>query len=210
MAVLLASTGWAGAQTPPQPQDKQQVGALPELWTWIEGKFDSSKLKEGGTVTVHTMQGWVYQSCGVVAETKLTGTVTSAKTWDDNARWTEVSLRFTADCADGTKVPLILTAAFYPLDPEKSQMDIYKAYPAGLGSGATGRQSTDLGRMPVSGWKPEAQMPLAKMGEVQRIPHLTLGVAKGPKESTVLRSTEKKLRLDAATRLVFVPVPGSR
>lgn len=202
----LAAWGMAGAAG--QAAAVPEKEALPEMWTTLQGRLESGRLKAGDTVAVQLMDGWVYRTCGVDGGAVVKGVVTSAQD-QPPARGTELSLRFTADCIDGTKIPLILMAVYFPLEDDKSAMDVFKAMPTGIGPGATGRSSTDLSRMPSSAQE-HPVLPLARMGEVQRIPHLTLGVASGAQAATALRSTAKKLRLEKGTRLVFVPVPGSR
>ena len=201
VAVLAVGAVCAGAQA------KSEKTPLPELWTALETKLDATKLKEGDTVAVRVIGPWVYRSCGIAEGVKLKGKVVKAKAWEDGARWTELSLEFEGVCADGKTVPLILMAVFYPEERQKTQMDEFNAMPQGIGAGASGRQSTNLGTLPSPGQGGRDPLPLAKMGEVERLGHLTLAVAKGPGGSTTMSVPEKKLRLDAATRLAMVPVP---
>lgn len=190
------------AQTPDKPP-------LPELWAALPAKFDSDKVKAGDEVTARVMQSWVYMTCGVNEGTVLRGKVVAVEPWSDGTKATTLAISFEAQCLNKTKHGLILMAVFWPGEKEKSQMDTYMAMPQGLGAGASGRQMTNLESMPSPGPGPTESLPLARMGEVQRIRHLTLGVAKGPHGSTSLVCGDKRLRLDAGTRLAFVPVPDA-
>ena len=188
------------AQDPAKPP-------LPELWAALQTKFDSDRVKAGDEVTARVMQSWVYMTCGVNEGTVLHGKVIAVGPWTDSAKATTISMSFEAPCLDKSSRGLVLMAVFYPQEKEKSQMDTYMAMPQGIGAGASGRQATNLDAMPSPGAGPAEKLPVAKLGEVQRIRHLTLDVAKGPHGSTSLVSSEKHLRLDAGTRLAFVPVP---
>jgi len=177
------------------------------MWTKLETRLDSARLKPGDAVRVAVSQGWVYGTCGVQGSSTLEGNVIEVTAATDPKAATEVSLSFTADCGNGAKKPLILIAVYYPIDDGKSQMDLYNSMPAGLGPGATGRQSTNLDSLPSPDAGTAQQPPLAKIGEVKGMKHLSLAVAKGAKGSTVLSSTDRRMRLEPGTRLVLVPVP---
>jgi hypothetical protein len=203
LLLLAVSAALASAQA----TDK---AALPEMWTAIQGKLDASHLKVGDTLQAKVLQGWVYQSCGVAEDAVLKGTVSAVNPWKDSSRATELTVSFEAECVNGARQPLVLMAVFYPLEADKSQMEVFKEMPAGIGAGSSGRQSTDIGRLPAPGDAPRPAMPLAGFGEVKRVAHLTLEVAKGPGGSTTLHSTDKKIKLDDHTRLVLVPVPAAK
>lgn len=185
----------------------EQKPPLPELWTTLQSKLDSRKLKVGDEITVRASQSWVYLTCGVSEGVILHGRVVSKSDWSSNSKSTELAVRFDAPCENGVKAPLVLIAVFYALDPEKGQMETYMSMPQGIGPGATGRQSTSIDSLPSPGVDGQQQLPLAKLGEVKRMGHLTLGVGKGAQGSTTLFTRDKRLRLEQGTRLAFVPVP---
>jgi hypothetical protein len=199
--LLLTSPAIAGGmQTQPKPP-------LPELWTTLQTKFDSQKLQVGDVISARASQSWVYLTCGVSEGVILHGRVISKSEWSESFKSTILAVRFEAPCENGVKAPLVLIAVFYALDPEKGQMETYMSMPQGIGPGASGRQSTPLNTLPSPGADGQQNLPLAKLGEVKRIGHLTLGVGKGAQGSTTLVSTDKRLRLEPGTRLAFVPVP---
>ena len=198
--VCLSVSGSSKAQDPAKPP-------LPELWATLQAKFDSDKIKAGDELTAQVMQSWVYGTCGVNEGTVLRGKIAAIEPWTDNSKAIKIAVSFEAQCLDHSKRVLMLMAVFYPAEKERSQMDTYMAMPQGIGAGASGRQSTNLESMPSPGPGPAQNLPLAKMGEVQRIRHFSLDVGKGQHGSTNLVSSDKRLRLDAGTRLVFVPVP---
>lgn len=206
--IVLASSFFA--LLPVLPAQTGARPALPELWTALEGKLDATKLNVGDTVSVRTLANWVYQTCGLEQNTLLRARVTAVRAFDPALKSATLALAFAAPCMDGSRQPLVLMAVFYPDEAAKSQMDVFNAMPQGIGAGASGRQSTDIGRLPSPDPQPPAAMPLAKWGEVWRISHLSLEFNKGPEASTQFVTTEKKLRLNPATRLVLVPVPVAR
>jgi hypothetical protein len=180
---------------------------LPEMWTKLQAKLDSATVRPGDAVRAQVSQGWVYGTCGVQGGSTLAGEVEAVTAWTDAARASQVSISFTATCGNGEKKRLILIAVYYPIDDPKSQMDLYSSIPAGIGHGASGRQSTDLSALPTPGAGDVAPFPVAKIGEVKRINHLSLALAKGVSGSSVLASTDKRFRLLRGTRLVLLPVP---
>ena len=204
---LLCVAGILGSVAGAAPAQTSDKPPLPELWAALPAKFDSEKVKAGDELTARVMQSWVYGTCGVNEGTVLHGKVVAVDPWTDSTKATTIAVSFEALCLDKSKRGLVLMAAFWPGEKEKSQMDTYMAMPQGIGAGASGRQATNLESMPSPGAGPAENLPLAKMGEVQRLRHLSLGVAKGPQGSTNLVSNDKRLRLDAETRLAFVPVP---
>lgn len=185
----------------------QQNPSLPELWTTLQAKLDSQKLRAGDEIAVRTGQSWVYLTCGLSEGVLLHGRVLSRSDWTANSRTTVLAVRFEAPCSSGIKLPLVLIAVYYALDPEKGQMETYMAMPQGIGPGATGRQSTSIDSLPTPGVDGQQHLPLAKWGEVKRIGHLTLGVGKGADGSTTLICSSKRLRLEQGTRFAFIPVP---
>lgn len=180
---------------------------LPEMWTKQKAKLDSATVKPGDEVRVQVSQGWVYGTCGVQAGTTLAGQVEAVSAWTDIAKASEVAISFTATCGNGEKKPLILIAVYYPIDDGKSQMELYSSMPAGIGPGASGRQSTDISALPSPDAGRDEQLSVAKVGEVKGIRHLSLAVAKGVNGSSVLASSDRRFRLEPGTRLVLVPVP---
>ena len=127
--------------------------------------------------------------------------------WTAAQQSTEVAVSFTASCGNGEKKRLILIAIYYPIEDAKSQMELYSSLPTGIGPGASGRQSTNLSALPTPDAGSDEQLSVAKIGEVKRIKHLSLAVEKGVNGSSVMASSERRLRLEPGTRLVLLPVP---
>jgi hypothetical protein len=189
-----------------QLSGKSSKTPLPEMWATLAARLDSESFKEGDLFRLQVAQSWVYGTCGVSEGALLEGRVASVSAWSTTKKVSEASVTFSALCQDGSREPLVLIAAFYRFEEARGQMDLYNAMPQGLGSGASGRQSTDLGRLPSPNSSPEPFSP-AKYGEVKGLRHLTLQVGTGPHGSTVLSVTDKRLRLEKGTRLVLVPCP---
>lgn len=208
--VLVLAFGLPGPAAQGQASPSAQVDSrppLPEMWTTLQAKLDSDKVKPGDAVRAQVSQGWVYGTCGVQGGSTLEGTVVAVSALDGATKTSEISVSFAAACGDGTKRRMILIAVYYPLENGNGQMDLYNSMPAGLGPGATGRQNINLNSLPSPDSGTFVQLPLAKIGEVKGLKHLSLAVAKGAKGSSVLSSTDKRLRLVPGTRLVLVPVP---
>jgi hypothetical protein len=205
--IVCVLIGWSLLSAHGQEPAKQLHEPLPEMWTKLESRLDSANTKVGDAIKVRVTQGWAYQGCEVAGGAILEGTVAEVVSWSKDSKLNEVSLGFTATCANQATIPVILMAVFSAGDEERSQMDIYNAMPSGIGPGASGRQSTNISAIPSAGSQSE-ELPLAKFGEVKGIRNLSLGVAKGLKQSTKLSSSSKRLRLEPGTRLAFVPVPG--
>jgi hypothetical protein len=193
----------AAGQTAPSPA----LPPLPEMWTKLQTKLDSAAVKPGDAVRVQVSQGWVYGTCGVQSGSTLAGDVEAVSAWTPAQQSSEVAVSFTATCGNGEKKQLILIAIYYPIEDAKSQMEMYSSLPTGIGPGASGRQSTNLSALPTPDAGSGEQLSLAKIGEVKRIKHLSLAVEKGVNGSSVLASSEKRLRLESGTRLVLLPVP---
>ena len=177
---------------------------LPELWTKLETPVDTRKAKPGDALVAVASDSWVYLTCGISVGAKVDGKVVAVVN-DSATGATKLSLRFDAPCENKTRAPLVLIAVFHPAD-SKGQMDMYMSMPQGIGAGASGRRSTKLDQLP-SPEQPAEQLPIAKIGEVIGIRHLSLGVGMGELGSTVLATPDKHLQLQAGTRLAFVPVP---
>jgi hypothetical protein len=193
----------AAGQTTP----KAALPPLAEMWTKLQSKLDSSTARPGDAVRAQVIQGWVYGTCGVQAGSTPEGKVEAVSAWTDAAKTSGISLSFTATCGNGEKKRLILIAVYSPIDEGKSQMELYSSMPAGIGPGASGRQSTDLSALPTPGAGNAQPLPLAKIGEVKHLNHLSLAVEKGVNGSSVLASTDRRLRLQPGTRLVLLPAP---
>jgi hypothetical protein len=202
--LILVFAAATGAQTPPKP-DKP---ALPEMWVKLTARVDLEKLKVGDAVPAVAAQSWVYQTCGVAAGYAVVGRVVSLSPWSDSSRTTEAAIAFAATCQDKSSIRLVLIALYNATDNGKSQMDLANSMPQGIGAGAYGRQSTNIEALPSPGAGDEI-FPLAKFGEVKGIRHVSVNVAKGPQGATIVSTSDKKLRLDAGTRLALVPVPRS-
>jgi hypothetical protein len=186
-------------QTPGKPSN--QPGS--ELWANLQGNFDSSKLKAGDTISAKVTYDWSIQGCIVWSGTMVTGKIVESKESSATAKTSEVSFRFVAPCSDGNTVPMDLIAALYAnSEGDKSQMDTYNAMPAGskLSGGMRSGVAADLVPSPSTGANPP---PTVKVGQVTGIKHLTLGVATGTQQNSVLSTTDKRLRLADGTRLAF-------
>ncbi len=181
-----------------------QKPPLPELWANLQTPIDTEKAKRGDAIIAVANDSWVYLTCGISVHAELNGkVVTVAK--DQASGGTKLSLRFDAPCENKTRAPLVLIAVYHPVDP-KGQMDMYMSMPQGIGAGASGRRSTKLDQLPSPDQPPE-QQPIAKLGEVKGIRHLSLAVGMGELGSTVLATPDRRLKLQTGTRLAFVPVP---
>ncbi|HTB97917.1 MAG TPA: hypothetical protein VK716_12970 [Terracidiphilus sp.] len=196
-----------GGSIPKVGAQAVQKPALPELWAALPTKFDSDKVRSGDEVMAIVANSWIYGICGVSTGDVLKGHVVSLTGWTDATKSNSVGMRFEVPCTDGKRKPVVLIAVYYPEEGAKGQMDTFMMMPQGIGAGASGRQSTDIGSMPSPGTGPAANLPLAKMGEVKGVRHLSLKVGGGEQGSTVLESSDKRLHLDKGTRLAFVPVP---
>jgi hypothetical protein len=139
----------------------------------------------------------------------LDGKVVAFTPWADSSHPMEVAIAFTAVCQNKDTATLILIALHYITDDDQSQSDMVSSLPQGLGVGAYGRASS--GASPLASLPSEdagkAIYPLAKIGEVKGLHHISLAVAKGPKGATLISTPDKKYRLDEGTRLALVPVP---
>ena len=105
----------------------------------------------------------------------------------------------------GRRVLVSLVAVLYAKDDGKSQMDVYNALPAGsqLGSGmGMGRSGVRTDVMPTPGSVQSPPSPV-KVGQVTGMRHLSLSVPTGVEQSANLKTTEKRLRMESGTRLVF-------
>ncbi len=194
------------ANAPAQPPAKAVLPALPEMWVKLPARLDLEKVKVGGTVDAVVAQGWVFRTCGVDSGTHLVGQIVAFAPWSDPGRTTEAAIAFTAVCQSKDKVPLILIALYSATESGKSQMDLANSMPQGIGPGAYGRTGPNVASLPSPGVGDEI-FPLAKFGEVKGLHRISLAVARGPKGATLISTPDKKLRLDAGTRLALVPVP---
>lgn len=182
---------------------------LPEMWTRLAARIDSKTLKEGDPFRVQVVQPWVYGTCSIQQDAMLEGRVVGLAAWSTASKITAAAVSFNVICANGNRVPLVLIAAFYPREDARSQMELYNSMPQGLGAGASGRQSTDLYRLPTPGVDPEV-FPKARLGEVKGLRHLKLEIGKGAQGSTLLSTTDKRLRLEKGTRLALVSIPQEK
>ena len=192
-----------GAQ---QPSTNTAPRALPELWATLQGKIDFDKLDVGAELTAKVSQRWSYSNCKVEEHAILHGKVVSITGRSDASRSVEVSVLFRAPCTDGTHPLLILMAVFYPTGEDPNQMDNYESLPHPYRSIA----ANPLDSVPNTRSGESASLPLARFNEVKGVHHLSLSAAKGPQGSTVLLSSDKHLKLNAGTRLAFVPVPQGK
>lgn len=199
----------ASASTAP----KAALPQLPEMWTALQNKLDFNSVKPGDAVRVQVSQSWVYLTCGINGGSMLEGKVEEVSAWTEAAKRSDVSVSFTAACGNGEKQQLSLIAIYYPSDSSKSQMDVYNQMPSKIGSAtnqhnAMGRGLIGLDRLPTSGLSGNDEThPVAKIGEVKRISHLSLAVASGVNGSSAMASTDRRFRLEPGTRLILLPVP---
>lgn len=177
---------------------------LPELWAKLQVGVDTAKAKPGDALAAIASDSWVYRDCGVSAGARIAGKIVKLDRYDGAV--TRIAMRFDAPCENGANAPLVLIAMFYAVDDPKSQMETFTAMPQGIGPGASGRQSTNLSAMPTPG-QGQTVLPVAKVGELKGMRHMSLGVGAGEKGSTVLSTSDKRLRVQQGTRLAFLPVP---
>lgn len=192
-----------------QASQKEPVPEFTPLWAKLEKGLDTSRLKVGDSVMLRTVLLWKHRTCNVQAGVELEGKVT-AITAKSASSATMLTLHFTTECCDGREVPMVLIAALYPINDEMDQTDLREAMPMGVGSGSSGRQSTNLDALPTP-YKipPPTKMPKVKVGQVTGLRHLALNVPDHPPMDTVLVSTDKRLRLGAGARLAFVMPVGA-
>jgi hypothetical protein len=201
LIVCLVAVSALSATALAQGKPANMPGA--ELWANLQGNLDSAKLKVGDTISAKVRYDWAIAGCTVWTGTILKGKIVELKEPSATAKTSEVSLRFEADCGDGKSIPMNLIAALYATDEgDKSQMDTYNAMPTGskLSGGMRSGIALDGLPSPGSGASP---LPPVKVGQVTGIRHLTLGVASGTQQNSVLSTTDKHLRLADGTRLAF-------
>jgi len=134
------------------------------------------------------------------------GTVDLLRPRAEGAKVTAVTLHFTVPCVEGRPVTATLIALLYPKkSTSKGQIDTYMDMPMGIGPGASGRKSTDTGVLPSpsfgkGGPEPEPQI---KIGQVTGVRHVTLHVPTQAGVDSVLTTPDKRLELQAGTRLAF-------
>ena len=200
IAILLCAIPLCAAAQAPQ---KPAASADKVLWAKLQARFDSAKVKVGDPVPAQVLRDWSAQSCMVPSGSSLLGKVAGFSPWSASSKSIEVSLAFTARCLDGQIVPIKLIAVLYPVEDEKSQMDVSTAMPSGIGAGASGRRSTNLDALPTPGnGRPDLPASV-RVGQVTGIRHVSLSLATAVNQTAVLSSTDQRLRLDPGTRLAF-------
>jgi hypothetical protein len=194
---VLCSTGAraVGGQNKPEKPIEQNY-----LWARLATQVDIAKLKVGDPITGRVDTYWSSGHCSVPRGNPVQGRVTALAA---NGKATQISVVFTIVCGNGTTAQMTLIAVLYPKeDANPDQMQTYMAMPAGLGTGASGRQSTDLSHLPSPGAPPPAA-PKVKVGQVTGVKHLALKVSASEPGSSTLAVTDQKLRLEQGTRLAF-------
>lgn len=185
------------AQSVPEKQSEQHY-----LWARLTSKVDIAALKQGDVVAARSSDSWTTSHCYVRPGTILQGTVLQVRA-AEAGKGRAVVLGFTAACTEGRTVQVTLVAALYPKEDEsRDQMQTYMAMPSGLGTGASGRQSTDLSRVPSPGSE-TPQPPRVKVGQVSGIRHLKLRFVSDAPAQSVLFVMDERLRLSEGTRLAF-------
>jgi hypothetical protein len=196
-AFCIAGSGFAAGQAPEEKQAAQNY-----LWARLANVVDISVLRPGSLVTARVDDSWSTEHCFVQLGTTLKGKVSAVEPASDG-KGMSISIGFTVACTEGVVAPVTLIAVLYPKeDASRDQMQTFMSMPAGLGAGASGRQSTDLSRMPSPGSDAPRQ-PKVKVGQVSGVRHLALRwVAAAPGRS-VLSVSDKRLRLEQGTRMAF-------
>jgi hypothetical protein len=176
------------------------------LWAKLESRLDSASGQAGDVVTARVNFDWSSGRCVVPSGTLVQGHIAAIQLWTASSKSTSVSLRFTVPCEGGIAVPVVLIAVLYPIDDgDRGQMDTYMSMPAGIGPGASGRQSTDPSLLPTAGDASSLQQPpKVRIGQVTGVRHVSLAAATGPREDAVLSTGDRRLRLQAHTRLAFL------
>ncbi len=192
---------WSAGARSASGQSKQQ--APPEqnyLWARLPARVDVSALKEGDPITARVDTYWSSGHCSVPRGNPVQGKVTGLAS---SGKAMEISVAFTVACGDGITAPVTLIAMLYPKDDANpDQMQTYMAMPAGVGTGASGRQNTDLGHLPSPG-APPPEAPRVNVGQVTGLRHLTLRISAAERGRSVLAVTDQKLRLEKGTRMAF-------
>jgi hypothetical protein len=195
----------AVAQTEGVSSRTQVTGTeVKELWATLQHRLDTDSMKVGDVVTARVTRFWAQQNCIVPRGAILQGKVVELSSRSAGSRSTDVTVTFNVKCYDGPTVPMVLIAALYATEEDKSQMDLTMAMPTGIGAGATGRQSTNLDTLPTPVESTRiGKAPKVKVGQVTGIRHLSLVVPAAGETKSVLRSKDKRMRLDEGTRLAF-------
>lgn len=192
----------AAAQVaPPGTSDVQRV-----LWARLETPLNSGTLKIGDTVRARMERSWSSPHCMIFGGSTVQGRVELLRPRAKGAKVTAVTLHFTVACVEGHTVSATLIALLYPnKSTSKGQMDTYMDMPMGIGPGASGRQSTDVGALPSPSYGkvgPEPT-PQVRIGQVTGVRHVTLHVPSQAGADSVLATPDKRLELQAGTRLAF-------
>ena len=188
----------------PAPQ-KPSFSGSSLLWAKLQSGFDSSQIMLGDPVMAQVLRDWSVKDCSVASGSSLSGTVVALRPRSASTKSVEVSLAFTARCSDGRSVPVKLIAVLYAQEEERSQMDLATSMPTGIGAGASGRQSTNLGTLPAPGVGAKTELPSSvKVGQVTGIRHVSLSLSPATDQPLVLSSTDQRLRLESGTRLAFL------
>jgi hypothetical protein len=209
-AVLGFSINWEGAgQTSPanDKADGEQriVGHSPDLdlWAKLSGRVDTTKIKVGDSVTALVSRSAKFGNCNVIDGSLLLGKVVQLTPWSEGSKRTELAVEFMANCSDGENIAVPLVAAAYAVNDPQSTAEIMGAMPAGLGPGVPSRSSAQIsGGVPTEGEAHE-KFPSLRPGQVVGLRHVSIAIGAGPRSTTILSSSDKRLRLEPETRLAF-------
>lgn len=205
MCLIMCLFGFALLSHAAPPAEKRAGDAGPQLWTKLQENFDSTKVKVGDTLSAEATYDWYAPDCTVAAGTVVLGKVENVVQPSAASNASEVSLKFAVGCMGGRRVLVSLIAVLYAKDDGKGQMDVYNSMPAGsqLGGGAgMGRSGVRTDLMPTPGLVQSPPSPV-KVGQVTGMHHLSLSVPAGVNQGANLKTTEKRLRMESGTRLVF-------
>jgi hypothetical protein len=188
-----------GAQEAPLKEHPANL----DLWARLSGALDTSRIKVGDEVSAVVKRESSFGTCYVAEGSVLHGKVVAFVPWSDASRKTELAIEFTARCGNGESLALPLIAAAYAGNDPKSASQIMDDLPAGLGPGVAQR-----GMAPLTGGMPSEvataeKFPALRPGQVQGLHHVWLAMGTGPRETTMLGSPDRRLRLEKGTRLAF-------
>jgi hypothetical protein len=209
LLLLSIAIGEAAAQTSPandKPNGEQRsIAHSPDLdlWANLSGRVDTTKIKVGDSVTALVGRSANFGKCNVIEGSLLLGKVVQLTPWSEESKKTELAVEFMANCTDGDNIPLPLIAAAYAVKDPQSTAEIMAAMPAGLGPGAPSRSSAQIsGGVPTEGEAHE-KFPSLHPGQVVGLRHVSIAMGAGPRSTTILSSSDKRMRLEPETRLAF-------
>jgi hypothetical protein len=207
LALLLAIVApYTSAQLAANAQKKLDPAdpALPQAWIALGRKLDVDKVKPGDVVAGMTINFFAFRTCVVMRGVVLHGKVVAVKPWDEATHQASIDLQFSATCQDGTELPFTLIAAYDPIPNGGRQIDIIESLPVNINPNFSSHMDPKYPNRPPSD-EESFPIPSARPGEVHRIAHLSVLVAKGEQGSTQLASDQKRFHIEEGTRLGLVP-----